>query len=112
MRAFTAIGFVVGFGCGALALQSYHQNKPRNISVQMAECDMRADQLYKTSDKNDAILPKYVEQCMVVKGYDFTDLISPESMCGIDLQNAAAGGSLDEPGGYTTEQDPSCYDQK
>jgi hypothetical protein len=103
MRAFTAIGFVVGFGCGALALQSYHQNKPKNIASQAAKCEMKAYLVFKKTANESVFFPEYVRDCMTIAGYEFT--MTPQ--CQTDFQMLSDGS--EKWNGLSINGDPVCY---
>jgi hypothetical protein len=83
------------------------QDQQHLTSIQLAKCQMRADAVYKTSDKTNIVLPQYVSDCMLVNGYDF--FVATNSICSQDFDDAIKAQQIGQLGGYSTEQDPECY---
>jgi hypothetical protein len=107
MRAFPIIGFIVGFGCGAFALQLTHKNRPQQIADQVATCEMKAYDVFKTSDKDNSVLPGYVSDCMMAVGRTFSPL---NTQCQKDFDDAISAADIGKLGGFSTPQDPACYE--
>ena len=78
-----------------------------DINVQEAKCELQADDVYRTADKDDSVLPSYVERCMTVSGYDFVG--QTNAVCYQNDMDALKTGQTGLLGGYSMYQDISCY---
>jgi hypothetical protein len=108
------LGFLVLFYGGAFLgikggideFNSIFQSENEKLIVQEAKCEMRADSIYRATDKDGVFIPTYIARCMTVSGYDYVGLLS--SVCERNFTDAARAAQL-VPGGYSLEEDISCY---
>jgi hypothetical protein len=84
-------------------------NPAHQVAIQEAKCEMQADEIYRTADKENALLPLYVNRCMTVSGYDFVGGVNVD--CQQNEMVAVKALSLGQAGGYDMSTDPSCYEK-
>jgi hypothetical protein len=102
-----AFGITVGHASIPLVIPVIQGDATHLMDVQEAKCEMQADEVYRTADKDDAALPIFVSRCMTVAGYVFNGLA--DATCNQNFDDAAKTGQLSQLGGYDTATDPSCY---
>ncbi len=102
-----AFGVTVGSAAIPIIIPELHRDSPHGTIVQEAKCEIQADLIYKTTDKNDVFLPLFVNRCMTAAGFTFIGM--QNAICEQNYKDAMQTGQLDQAGGYDMSTDPSCY---
>jgi len=104
-----ALGTTIGNGVIPPIISVFQGDLQHDAAVQEAKCEMQADEIYRTADKANVLLPVYVNRCMTVAGYDFIGMIN--SFCKQNFNDAAATAQLGQAGDYDMSTDSNCYEK-
>jgi hypothetical protein len=102
-----ALGVTVGHAIIPLVIPAFANDPRHQLDIQEAKCEMQAASIYKTADRDDVLLPDYVQYCMTATGYDFVG--GSNAICAQNYSDALKALQIGQPGDYTMQQDSNCY---